>query len=99
VKESGKLYYTIDKTSDEFYHKWSNSVDSVWGSIRWTFNWVSTIVRNPLNNLGQVIADTSTSIAGYQYTITFTNHRGIAVGSLPEFITTQTVGSVKFEMS
>lgn len=31
IKETGKLYYTIDKTSDKMSYKWSNTADSIWG--------------------------------------------------------------------
>jgi hypothetical protein len=44
------------------------------------FGWRSIVERKNLNNLGEIIADDATAVAGYQFTLTFTRHRELMVG-------------------
>jgi hypothetical protein len=63
------------------------------------FGWRNTVERKNLNNLGEIIANDATVVAGYQFTITFVRHRDLMVGYLPEILTTSTTGNVKYDTS
>lgn len=85
--EPGKTTFTVDKSTANFNHKTqSNDLNYISAVIRNNCKFANSIVATKLDFNGNYLPDSAVDFAGYEYTITYTLHRGTAMGVLPEVI-------------